>query len=316
MTAAQAKTTKKNTAAAAQEAAGAAQPSGLGLDSIGDLSSLLDAPAASQGGSGPIELDLDLIDEDPHQPRTADNPGFSPESIAEIGATIKERGVKSPISVRENQEQPGRYIINHGAFNDLVLLAGHDARLDVLFQREDGDRALADRKGWRGHDRRQLAGKAAAIQGELAFQDGRMPRDLFAVESGHRFYNRLRLAGPHVADVPHRLAKAFVPHLAVRVEHDFNGFRVVERGQQVRTHVAFQLALGPLLDGLKLFFPAHFSVTPTQQIISNIIAQANDIPKVFSLQDKQLIEPHDVGVLIENNCQSAPARCHSRHGFR
>ncbi|EEE2967606.1 TPA: ParB/RepB/Spo0J family partition protein [Escherichia coli] len=115
MTAAQAKTTKKNTAAAAQEAAGAAQPSGLGLDSIGDLSSLLDAPAASQGGSGPIELDLDLIDEDPHQPRTADNPGFSPESIAEIGATIKERGVKSPISVRENQEQPGRYIINHGA---------------------------------------------------------------------------------------------------------------------------------------------------------------------------------------------------------
>nr|AFR44039.1 hypothetical protein [uncultured bacterium] len=37
---------------------------------------------------------------------------------------------------------------------------------------------------------------------------------------------------------------------------------------------------------------------------------------MFSLQDKQLIEPHDVGVLIENNCQSAPARCHSRHGFR
>ncbi len=43
---------------------------------------------------------------------------------------------------------------------------------------------------------------------------------------------------------------------------------------------------------------------------------AYEIPKVFSLQDKQLIEPHDVGVLIENNCQSAPARCHSRHGFR
>ncbi len=89
---------------------------GLGLDSIGDLSGLLDTPAAAGNASaGPVELPLDLIDEDPHQPRTADNPGFSPESIAEIGATIKQRGVKSPISVRENLEMEGRYIINHGA---------------------------------------------------------------------------------------------------------------------------------------------------------------------------------------------------------
>lgn len=89
---------------------------GLGLDSIGDLSGLLDTPAAAGNASaGPVELPLDVIDEDPHQPRTADNPGFSPESIAEIGATIKQRGVKSPISVRENLEMEGRYIINHGA---------------------------------------------------------------------------------------------------------------------------------------------------------------------------------------------------------
>lgn len=87
---------------------------GLGLDSIGDLSSLLDSPAEA-GVAGPIQLLLTIIDEDPNQPRTADNPGFSPESIAEIGATIKVRGVKSPISVRENPEQPGRYLINHGA---------------------------------------------------------------------------------------------------------------------------------------------------------------------------------------------------------
>ncbi|WP_050570533.1 transcriptional repressor gene korB [Xanthomonas arboricola] len=92
------------------------QGGGLGLDGIGDLSSLLDAPqAANAAPGGPQELPLDLIDEDPHQPRTADNPGFSPESIAEIGETIKARGVKSPISVRENQDAPGRYLINHGA---------------------------------------------------------------------------------------------------------------------------------------------------------------------------------------------------------
>ena len=63
----------------------------------------------------PLELPLDLIDEDPQQPRTAHNPGFSPRSIAEIGQTIQSRGVKSPISVRENPEAQGRYIINHGA---------------------------------------------------------------------------------------------------------------------------------------------------------------------------------------------------------
>ena len=91
------------------------QASGLGLDSIGDLSGLLNEPEAVARGGGPLELPLDLIDEDPQQPRTADNPGFSPESIEEIGQTIKDRGVKSPISVRENPEVEGRYIINHGA---------------------------------------------------------------------------------------------------------------------------------------------------------------------------------------------------------
>lgn len=92
------------------------QGGGLGLEGLGDLASLLDDPqAANAAPGGPQELPLELIDEDPHQPRTADNPGFSPESIAEIGETIKLRGVKSPISVRENPDAPGRFLINHGA---------------------------------------------------------------------------------------------------------------------------------------------------------------------------------------------------------
>jgi ParB family transcriptional regulator, chromosome partitioning protein len=90
------------------------QSSGLGLEDLGDLSSLLNE-VPMESSAGPLELPLDLIDEDPHQPRTADNPGFMPESIAEIGETIRIRGVKSPISVRENPNAPGRYLINHGA---------------------------------------------------------------------------------------------------------------------------------------------------------------------------------------------------------
>lgn len=89
--------------------------SGLGLDGIGDLSSLLGDPAAGSASGGPLEIPLDLIDEDPNQPRHADNPGFSKESLGELAATIRDRGVKSPISVRVHPEAEGRYIINHGA---------------------------------------------------------------------------------------------------------------------------------------------------------------------------------------------------------
>lgn len=60
-----------------------------------------------------LELDLNLIDEDPDQPRTEDNQGFRRESLEELALTIKSRGVKSPISVRKSAN--GRYIINHGA---------------------------------------------------------------------------------------------------------------------------------------------------------------------------------------------------------
>lgn len=89
--------------------------SGLGLGDIGDLSALLDAPATAAKGGGPLELDIELIDEDPKQPRTANNPGFTDESLRELSASIKLRGVKTPISVRTNPDVPGRFIINHGA---------------------------------------------------------------------------------------------------------------------------------------------------------------------------------------------------------
>ncbi|MDD5277302.1 MAG: ParB/RepB/Spo0J family partition protein [Methylovulum sp.] len=87
---------------------------GLGLEGLGDLSALLDTPSNVHQGN-PLELDMGLIDEDPNQPRTEDNPGFAHESLAELSASIRLRGVKTPISVRENPDMPGRYIINHGA---------------------------------------------------------------------------------------------------------------------------------------------------------------------------------------------------------
>lgn len=98
----------------AQEAAATPKkPGGMGLGGM-KLSGLLKTQATPED-SALKELDLSLIDEDPNQPRLEDNPGFRPEMIAEIGATIKARGVKQPISVRENPDKPGHYIINDGA---------------------------------------------------------------------------------------------------------------------------------------------------------------------------------------------------------
>lgn len=63
----------------------------------------------------PLNIDLDLIDEDPNQPRKDSNPGFTRESLNELAETIRSRGVKSPISIRHNSDNQSRYIINHGA---------------------------------------------------------------------------------------------------------------------------------------------------------------------------------------------------------
>ena len=88
----------------------------LELEGLGHLSSLLNDPVGANVPSYvPLYLPLELIDEDPNQPRQSNNPGFSKDSLDELASTIRARGVKSPISVRENLEIKGRYLINHGA---------------------------------------------------------------------------------------------------------------------------------------------------------------------------------------------------------
>ena len=96
-------------------------PSSAGFD--------LEIPAADLNKGAPLELDIRLIDEDPYQPRTQDNPGFANESLAELAASIRLRGVKTPISVREHPDKPGRYLINHGArrFRASLMAVCHES---------------------------------------------------------------------------------------------------------------------------------------------------------------------------------------------
>ena len=76
------------------------------LDDLDLLSTPLTVPAGT-----PLHLPIDAIDEDPDQPRQ----DFDPDSLAELAETIRERGVRQPISVRRHPQQPDRWMLNFGA---------------------------------------------------------------------------------------------------------------------------------------------------------------------------------------------------------
>ena len=66
-------------------------------------------------GKAVLEIPLEKISEDPTQPRTKDNAGFSEEAIGGLADSITANGLLQPISVHTDPDKPGHYIINHGA---------------------------------------------------------------------------------------------------------------------------------------------------------------------------------------------------------
>lgn len=75
-----------------------------------DLSALDDFQPESGKASGkPLMIDIDLIHEDPNQPRKA----F--DDILELATSIGEVGVKVPISVRPHPVMDGHYMVKFGA---------------------------------------------------------------------------------------------------------------------------------------------------------------------------------------------------------
>jgi ParB family transcriptional regulator, chromosome partitioning protein len=75
-----------------------------------DQLDLLGTPADLLAGA-PLHLAIESIIEDPDQPRNE----FDPEGLAELAASIKERGVLQPISVRRHPHQPDCWMLNFGA---------------------------------------------------------------------------------------------------------------------------------------------------------------------------------------------------------
>jgi ParB family chromosome partitioning protein len=80
----------------------------LRLDDLAALDMPL-APAVQSGQ--PLMLLIDSIDEDPEQPRRQ----FDAHALQDLAQTIRDRGVKQPISVRPNPHHEGRWLLNFGA---------------------------------------------------------------------------------------------------------------------------------------------------------------------------------------------------------
>lgn len=79
-----------------------------------DLSALEEKPiptAEAAPAGKPMEIALADIEEDPNQPRTE----FSEASMKEMTASIKERGVRQPVSVRPHPTKQGKWMLNFGA---------------------------------------------------------------------------------------------------------------------------------------------------------------------------------------------------------
>ena len=76
---------------------------------LDDLAAL-DAPIAAASGR-PLMLPIGAIDEDREQPRRE----FDAHALQALADTIRERGVRQPISVRPHLQQSARWILNFGA---------------------------------------------------------------------------------------------------------------------------------------------------------------------------------------------------------
>lgn len=80
-----------------------------GLDQFNSASFLEGSDLNAAKGGHPLLLPLEQVQPDPEQPRKE----LDPDRLEELAASIKERGIKSPISVKP-QNGAGFYLINHG----------------------------------------------------------------------------------------------------------------------------------------------------------------------------------------------------------
>jgi ParB family chromosome partitioning protein len=117
------------------------RPLGRGLASLlGDISV---APPGAPGTSPPLamrQIPLDLLDPNPYQPRIE----FAAESLEELAASIRVRGILQPILARAHPSEPERFYIIAGERRwRAAALAGLHEVPAIVRDMSDADAATA-----------------------------------------------------------------------------------------------------------------------------------------------------------------------------
>ncbi len=113
-----------------------------GLDNFNSSGLLGGEPDPTATASGHLMyVAIELIEEDPHQPRKE----FDPKTLKELAASMRApgpsgepRGVKSPISVRPMNEA-GKYVINHGARRKRAALEAGLSEVPIFIDDDHDD---------------------------------------------------------------------------------------------------------------------------------------------------------------------------------
>ncbi len=121
-------------------------------------------------------------------------------------------------------------------FERLALGVRHNALGNIVIQGKDQRRLLPQRKARTLDQGRNQGFKAAAVQRQLAFEDGLLGRHHGIEHGRYCVDNGQRPHGVDTAGLLHAFPQSIHPQGAVRVEHDFDNLGVLERGKDFRTH--------------------------------------------------------------------------------
>jgi hypothetical protein len=133
-------------------------------------------------------------------------------------------------------------VVERGFADKLALSGRHRARGDVVVERKDAARPLADAKTRAGHDGRDQTFEAAAV-GQLAFEDRRLPRDRGSVDRRQSGHGGLGLMLRHLAEARHRVAETLDPQPPIRIQHDLDDARVSKSADDRIAQFALKLLL-------------------------------------------------------------------------
>jgi len=159
--------------------------------------------------------------------------------------------------------------VRRGVLDGVALAGRHDPALDIVGQREHGRRFHSDGEHRRRGDRRQHGGEPGAPEWariwQGAFEDGVFAGDGGPEHRRHGADEALGRSGGQLADNRHADAGTVLPHLAVRVQQQFEHSRVsqpiAKRGAELALQRLHQ-ATGQLLARSECYDIRHCRFQP------------------------------------------------------